>query len=108
MCSESSSTNHKKANPQKIADAIRMLFEPWQELPAPRVGSTRSTSAHSNKHKKLAQKLTKCVAIADVTEILTIQIISVWGSCQRFWGRVFLYPTCPTFLTDEIERLQTP
>jgi P4 family phage/plasmid primase-like protien len=59
MCGQSSSTNHKKANPQNIADAIRILFEPGQvvELRAPKAGKFGTISGYFSDHEKLAQEL---------------------------------------------------
>lgn len=61
MCHQSSSSNQKKADPQNIADAIRILFEPGQvvELRAPKAGKLGTISGYFNDHKKLAQELAK-------------------------------------------------
>ena len=61
MCDQSSSSNQKKADPQNIADAIRILFEPGQvvELRAPKAGKFGTISGYFNDHKKLAQELAK-------------------------------------------------
>ena len=54
-----STKNHRKANPQNIADAIRILFEPEQvvELRAPKAGKYGTISGYFSDHEKLAQEL---------------------------------------------------
>jgi len=54
-----STKNHKKADRQNIADAIRILFEAGQvvELRAPKGGKYGTISGYFNDHKKLTQEL---------------------------------------------------
>ena len=61
MCDQSSSSNQKKADPQNIADAINILFEPGQvvELRAPKAGKLGTVSGYFDDHRKLAQELAK-------------------------------------------------
>jgi P4 family phage/plasmid primase-like protien len=58
MQDHSSKTN-KKADPQNIADAIRILFEPGQvvELRVPKAGKCGTISGYFSDHKRLAQEL---------------------------------------------------
>jgi hypothetical protein len=53
------SKSHKKSDPQNIADASRILFEPEQvvELRAPKAGKYGTISGYFSDHEKLAQEL---------------------------------------------------
>ena len=54
-----STKNHKKADRQNIADAIRILFEAGQvvELRVPKAGKYGTISGYFSDHKRLAQEL---------------------------------------------------
>jgi len=59
MLDNLSAKTHRKANPQNIADAIRILFEPEQvvELRVPKSGKYGTISGYFSDHEKLAQEL---------------------------------------------------
>ena len=59
MQDHSSVDTHRKSDPQNIADAIRILFEPEQvvELRAPKAGKHGTISGYFSDHKRLALEL---------------------------------------------------